>query len=417
MEKQKNKTPLVRFPEFKDSWEHKQLNELLYVSKAKNTDLKYTKEDVLSVSGELGIVNQIEHLGRSYAGVSVHNYGVVELNQIVYTKSPLKANPYGIIKLNKHKAGIVSTLYAVYKVNNETDGQFIEYYFSLDANLNRYLRPLVRKGAKNDMKISNEYVLNDRIFAPQLKEQKKIAHFFTTIDQKLNQLQEKQTALEQYKKGVMQQIFSQKIRFKDDNGNDFPVWEVKKLGEIGETYNGLSGKTKDDFGTGKPYIQYKQIFDNSKINSDNFGFVQINKNDKQNKAKYGDIFFTVSSETPNEIGMSSVLLDDIEELYLNSFCFGFRPNSLDVLKPTFAQYLFRSKLMRKEIIKLAQGSTRYNMSKVQFVKIKFLLPTLKEQTKIANFLSKIDEKITNVNQQIVQTREWRKGLLQKMFVS
>ena len=100
MDKQINKTPLIRFPEFKDDWENKQLSKLISVSKKTNKDLKYGKEDVLSVSGELGIVNQIEHLGRSYAGVSVHNYGVVELNQIVYTKSPLKSNPYGIIKLN-----------------------------------------------------------------------------------------------------------------------------------------------------------------------------------------------------------------------------------------------------------------------------------------------------------------------------
>jgi type I restriction enzyme S subunit len=100
--------------------EHKRLNELLSEAKKRNEDLKYGKDEVLSVSGELGIVNQIEHLGRSYAGVSVHQYHVVEVGDIVYTKSPLKANPFGIIKLNKGKAGIVSTLYAVYKVNQQT---------------------------------------------------------------------------------------------------------------------------------------------------------------------------------------------------------------------------------------------------------------------------------------------------------
>jgi type I restriction enzyme S subunit len=119
MEKQQSKKPLIRFPEFKDAWEHKRLNELLSEAKKRNEDLKYGKDKVLSVSGELGIVNQIEHLGRSYAGVSVHQYHVVEVGDIVYTKSPLKANPFGIIKLNKGKAGIVSTLYAVYKVNQQ----------------------------------------------------------------------------------------------------------------------------------------------------------------------------------------------------------------------------------------------------------------------------------------------------------
>jgi len=120
MEKLQGKIPQVRFPEFKDDWEHKKLSALLSEAKKRNEDLKYDKDEVLSVSGELGIVNQIEHLGRSYAGVSVHQYHVVEVGDIVYTKSPLKANPFGIIKINKGKAGIVSTLYAVYKVNLKT---------------------------------------------------------------------------------------------------------------------------------------------------------------------------------------------------------------------------------------------------------------------------------------------------------
>ncbi|MBL0078179.1 MAG: hypothetical protein IPP53_03380 [Bacteroidetes bacterium] len=186
MEKQQSKKPLIRFPEFKDAWEHKQLNEFLSEAKKRNEDLKYGKDEVLSVSGELGIVNQIEHLGRSYAGVSVHQYHVVEVGDIVYTKSPLKANPFGIIKLNKGKAGIVSTLYAVYKVNQQTAyGPFIDYYFSLDANTNRYLRPLVRKGAKNTLQVTNEEAISAEIFAPTIPEQKRIASFFTVLDKKL----------------------------------------------------------------------------------------------------------------------------------------------------------------------------------------------------------------------------------------
>lgn len=132
--------PEIRYPEFKDDWQHTKLSDLLSEAKKRNEDLKYGKDVVLSISGELGIVNQIEHLGRSYVGASVHNYHVVETGDIVYTKSPLKANPFGIIKLNKGKAGIVSTLYAVYKVNNKTCyGPWLDYYFSLDANTNRYL--------------------------------------------------------------------------------------------------------------------------------------------------------------------------------------------------------------------------------------------------------------------------------------
>lgn len=242
MDKLKSKKPLIRFPEFKDSWEYRKLSELLSEAKKRNEDLKFGKDEVLSVSGEFGIVNQIEHLGRSYAGVSVHQYHVVETGDIVYTKSPLKENPYGIIKLNKGKAGIVSTLYAVYNVQKQNAvGEFIEYYFSLDANTNRYLRPLVKKGAKNDMKINNAYVLHDRIFVPTITEQKRIASFFTTLDKEIAELKQKKNFLEQYKKGVMQKLFSQELRFKDDNGKAFPKWEKKKLGEIVIKIN--SGKT------------------------------------------------------------------------------------------------------------------------------------------------------------------------------
>ena len=111
------------------------------------------------------------------------------------------------------------------------------------------------------------------------------------------------------------------LRFKDkdENGNDYPNWEEKQLGEIGKTFNGLTGKTKEDFGTGKPFIQYMQIFKSSKIDSSMFGLVNVRDNERQNIVNYGDVFFTTSSETPNEIGFASVLLDDIKELYLNTF--------------------------------------------------------------------------------------------------
>jgi len=250
---------------------------------------------------------------------------------------------------------------------------------------------------------------------PTLPEQQKIASFFTALDQKLTHLKRKKTLLENYKKGVMQKIFSREIRFRDDEGGKYPDWEKKRLGEVGKTYNGITGKTKDDFGEGKPYVQYKQIFDDSKIDIARFGLVGISPKENQNRVLFGDVFFTVSSETPNEIGTASVLLDEVEELYLNSFCFGYRANSFDILNPYFSRYLFRSKLFRNEIVKLAQGSTRYNMSKIELLKIIVNLPSLPEQTKIANFLSAIDKKIEGVAKAIEVTEKWKKGLMQQMF--
>jgi len=255
-----------------------------------------------------------------------------------------------------------------------------------------------------------------KLFIPEYQEQQKIASFLSSVDEKLQQLTKKKELLSAYKKGVMQKTFSQELRFKDEFGNNYPDWEEKKLGEVGETFNGLTGKTKVDFGIGKPFIQYMQIFNSAKIDTSKFGYVDISEGEKQKTAKYGDVFFTTSSETPLEIGYASVLTEEIEEVYLNSFCFGYRPNSLTELYPDFSSYLFRSEFLRKQIVKLAQGSTRYNMSKVQLMKVLIQLPSFDEQQKIANFLSLIDKKIELISSQIENTKAFKKGLLQQMFV-
>ncbi|UUS56899.1 MULTISPECIES: restriction endonuclease subunit S [unclassified Acinetobacter] len=189
-------------------WDIVPLSHYLYTSKVKNRDLKYSKLDVLSVSGELGIVNQIELLGRSYAGVSVAPYGVVENGDIVYTKSPLKSNPYGIIKVNKGKAGIVSTLYAIYKCKENICPELIEYYFQSDLKLNHFLKPLVKKGAKNDMKVNNDHVLTGQVsFPSSLEEQSKIVNFLSAIDQKIEVVAQQIEQAKQWKRGLLQQMF------------------------------------------------------------------------------------------------------------------------------------------------------------------------------------------------------------------
>ena len=188
-------------------WEERKLSELLYEHRVRNDEEKFTKNDVLSVSGDFGIVNQIKFLRRSYAGESVKNYHVVHTGDIVYTKSPLKSNPYGIIKVNKGDAGIVSTLYAVYSCKASLNGEYLDYYFQLDDNTNRYLRPLVHKGAKNDMKINNEHVLSDKILICSINEQDKIVEFMKVIDKKIKNEEKKLSSLNEYKKGLLQQMF------------------------------------------------------------------------------------------------------------------------------------------------------------------------------------------------------------------
>lgn len=199
--------PEIRFSEFSGPWNRTKLEEYIMVSKQKNVMNYYKKEDVLSVSGDFGIVNQIEFQGRSFAGASVSNYGVVETGDIVYTKSPLKANPYGIIKANLGTPGIVSTLYAVYKPKETVDPLFVQTYFNLDSRMNKYMRPLVNKGAKNDMKVSAENALKGYVCFPELDEQIKIAKFLTEIDEMLLCYEKELQMLKRIKQGCLQKMF------------------------------------------------------------------------------------------------------------------------------------------------------------------------------------------------------------------
>ena len=199
--------PEIRLDGFEGEWEINKLNKYLTVSKKKNTKQQFGKEDVLSVSGEVGIVNQIQFQGRSFAGVSVEMYSIVETGNIVYTKSPLKANPYGIIKTNYGIPGIVSTLYAVYLPYENVFPGFVERYFENDLRLNSYLKPLVNKGAKNDMKVSDKNALLGNVIFPKLEEQVAISDYFTNLDKFIQSHKDKISQLETLKKKLLQDMF------------------------------------------------------------------------------------------------------------------------------------------------------------------------------------------------------------------
>ncbi|MDM3401862.1 restriction endonuclease subunit S [Citrobacter sp. Cb019] len=251
----------------------------------------------------------------------------------------------------------------------------------------------------------------------QYDEQTKIADFLSSVDDKITLLNQQYDLLCQYKKGMMQKIFSQEVRFKDENGEMFPAWQENSLSSLGNAYNGLTGKTAEDFGKGVFYITYKQIFDNRIINPKGFGLVKITKNEKQNKVEYGDLFFTTSSETPDEVAFCSVFLEtELIDCYLNSFCFGYRVKNIDKSDPVFLSFLFRSGYFRAKVKTLAQGSTRYNISKTQFMMLSVNIPVTKEQTKIANFLSALDDKIAVKKAELDKLKIWKQGLLQQMFV-
>ena len=201
-------TPRVRFKGFEEEWEKKLLSDCLEISNERNFDNKYGKEDVLSVSDDFGVMNQIELLGRSYAGKSVNNYGILRQGELVYTKSPLKSKPFGIVKENTGETGIVSVLYAIYRAKKGYWIPYFHYYFDPAWRLNAYLRPLINKGAKNTMNISDETALSGSIMVPKdIKEQQRIASYFRSLDKQISLQEKRLEKLKQIKAACLDKMF------------------------------------------------------------------------------------------------------------------------------------------------------------------------------------------------------------------
>ena len=198
------------------------------------------------------------------------------------------------------------------------------------------------------------------------------------------------------------------IRFKGFSD----AWEQRKLGEMGQTYTGLSGKTKDDFGHGQArFVTYMNVFSNPISNPEMTEPIEIDP--KQNEVEVGDVFFTTSSETPEEVGMSSILLEKRGKTYLNSFCFGFRPS--EKIDSYYLAYMLRSESTRAKIILLAQGISRYNISKNKVMEIAVSLPSLDEQKMIGQYFSQFDNLITLHQRKFEKLTNVKKSMLEKMF--
>lgn len=251
-----------------------------------------------------------------------------------------------------------------------------------------------------------------QIPVPPLAEQRKIAEVLGVWDEAIEKQARLIEKLALRKRALMQRLLSAKLRLP---GFSSP-WQKVKLGDIGDTYNGLSGKNKDDFEYGNAqFIPYINVFSNERIDTNNLGCVQIEPTEQQNTVKYGDIFFTVSSETPDEVGMASVLLEHLDNTYLNSFCFGYRLNNFSTLNPFFAAYLFRTEHFRNYMSVLAQGSTRFNISKKEVMKLKIDLPTIEEQTAIAEVLTAADREIELAKEKLERLRRQKRGLMQQLL--
>ena len=189
-------------------------------------------------------------------------------------------------------------------------------------------------------------------------------------------------------------------------------WEQRKLGSVGTTYAGLSGKTKEDFGHGNgQFVTYMNVFSNPVGLPDMTEAVELD--DSQNKVLFGDVLFTTSSETPEEVGMSSVWLENAENTYLNSFCFGYRPTV--EFSPYYLAYMLRSSSMRKKITFLAQGISRYNISKNKMMDIEIPIPNIEEQKQIGAYFHDLDHLITLHQRKHDKLVVLKKAMLEKMF--
>ena len=201
------KVPEIRFNGFTHDWEQRKLSDVLDIVTKRNGE-KYGKEEVLSVSDEYGCINQIKFQGRSFAGEDISNYKIVDTGDIIYTRSPLKSKPYGIIKVVGDEIGIVSPLYIVNKVKEGNNSQFIYRVFDSPEKTNKYLSPLVRKGAKNTMNISNDEWLSGKIdVAPSYEEQYQIGLYFDHLDHLITLHQRQCDELKKMKKYMLQNMF------------------------------------------------------------------------------------------------------------------------------------------------------------------------------------------------------------------
>ena len=189
-------------------------------------------------------------------------------------------------------------------------------------------------------------------------------------------------------------------------------WEQRKLGDCGTTYGGLTGKTKEDFGHGNArFIPYTNVFDNPLTDTKRLEAVEIDSS--QNQVAYGDVFFTVSSETPDEVGMSSVWLSDQEDVYLNSFCFGYRQDS--TFDPHYLAYMLRSRSVRSNLTLLAQGISRFNISKNKVMELSVPVPSAVEQEQLGQYFTKLDSLITLHQRKYDKLCAVKKSMLDKMF--
>ena len=402
------------------------MGDYLIVSGVKNLDSRFAREDVLSVSREQGIVNQIEFQGRSYAGASVLNYGVVESGDIVYTKSPLKQNPYGIIKTNKGKAGIVSTLYAVYRpVPGVTDSDYVQTYFEDDVRTNHYLHPLVNKGAKNDMKVSAENALEGKVSFPSYEEQKSIAELFSRLDDLITLHQRKHDKLVVLKKTMLEKMFPKEgesvpeVRFA---GFTDP-WERRKfMQEFVFLKNNtlsranLSDENGDvlDVHYGDVLIRYGSVLDLATAKLPRIADDATAWNLACDDLEDGDVVIADTAEDLTAGKCSE--LRNIGALRVFSGLHTMPCRPVKQYAPGFLGHYLNAPAFHNQLVPLMQGIKVIALSRAAMANAVLAMPSVGEQKLISDTLSCLDSLITLHQRKLELLKNIKQSMLDKMFV-
>ena len=270
--------------------------------------------------------------------------------------------------------------------------------------------------------LSRDDILGMAAYFPSRDEQQKISDCLGSLDDLIAAEGRKLEALRQHKQGLMQQLLPQpgetvpRLRFPEFR--NAANWKTKILGTQGRFLSSLTGKAAKDFDTGDAaFIPYMNVFSNAFTNTTDLRSVNVADDESQSAVAKGDVFFTVSSETPEEAGMSSVLLEEIGNCYLNSFCALFRFDEGKSPDPVFLGYLLRSAPAREHLSRGAQGATRYNISRATFRSLPILIPSGPEQKKIADCLGPLDDLIAAEGRKLDSLRQHKRGLIQQLFPS
>ena len=381
-EHKKLNVPNLRFPEFQGEWNSFLINDVCSEFKSG----KNIKADSISESGEYPV----------YGGNGLRGYTSSYNHEGLYVLIGRQGALCGNVRSVNGKTYI--TEHAIAAAGNEKSNTSFLHYLFIKMNLGQYSDQSAQPG------LAVNKLLKLKVLLPPISEQKKIAKLLSLLDERIATQNKVIDRLQSLIKGLNDSLYAQ-----------YGGKVLTSFAELGTSYSGLFGKSAQDFGSGKPFITYLNVYSNNVINENEFQYVAIKDDEKQNVAEYGDVLFTLSSETPREVGIGSVYLGK-EKVYLNSFCFGIHITNTKVAFSPYLSYYVSSTPFRKFVYPYAQGSTRFNLCKADFEKASIKLPTLENQKRIYSILSHIDSKIETEIQMLNLYNSQKQYLLRQMFI-